>query len=419
MENKRSSTVRNTMSRRRRRSMVTVGVIVVLLALVGAGTIISMCFNLTGVVLDNTTQKRKLEHFIQPVIMFDPLTFDSPETADPQFLLRSAVWSTLLSKGRDNLQQDDFGNVLVSKSDVDVQAAALFGSNVKLQHQTFGNEYEMNYYIYKADAEKEGYEIQLNAEMAVYTAKILSITHKGDLYTLEVGYIPPGNLWNTDADGNVYEPEPDKIMLLELRKVKDGYNILSLKDGPDTQAEAGAQQNAQQAPPPSQNMADLESAMESATSSEESTSTAEAPPPVFGFPTASSFAQQEGDVTYGAENGVDGKLETAWRSVNGDGKDEWLMFQASTDQVVNGIQIANGRNESEELYAENGRVTRVLLTFADGTSREEELTDGAFDKRCVIQFEEPVETASVKITVLESEDGTKSSDVFISEVSFF
>ena len=416
MENKRSSTVRNTMSRRRRRSMVTVGVIVVLLAVVGAFTIISMCFNLTGIVLDNTTQKRKLEHFIQPVIMFDPLTFESPETADPQFLLRSSVWSALLSKGRDNLVTDDYGSVLLPKSDVDVQAAKLYGTNVKLQHQTFGNEYEMNYYIY--NAEKEVYEIQLNAEMSVYTAKILAISHKGDLYTLEVGYIPPGNLWNTDAEGNVYEPDPDKVMLLELRKVKDGYIILSLKDGPDTQAEAGAQQNAQQTPPP-QDMEDLTSAMASASMDENAPSTDGTPPPVFGFPTASSFAEQQGEATFGAENAVDGKLETAWRSANGAGEDEWLMFQASTDQFVSGIQIANGRNESEELYTQNGRVTKVLLTFADGTSREEELTGGAFDKRCVIEFDEPIETSSVRITIVETEAGTQSSNAFISEVSFF
>ena len=416
MENKRSSTVRNTMSRRRHRSMVTIGVSVFLLAVVGAFTIISLCFNLTGMVLDNTAQKRKLEHFIRPVIMFDPLTFESPETADPLMLLRSSVWSALISKGRDGLAKDDVSNVILPKSDVDVQAAKLFGSGVKLQHQSFGNEYEMNYYIY--NAEKEVYEIQMSAEMSVYTAKILDIKNNGDIYKLDVGYLPPGNIWYTDAEGNIYEPEPDKIMEMELRKVKDGYNILALRDGPDTQL-----QPQPSAPQASLSSIPLEDDLDnsSSESSEESVpESTEVLPPVFGFPTASSAAAQDRQGnTYGAENAVDGKLDTAWMAADNGGENEWLTFQASSDQTLNGIQIANGLCTTEELYNQNNRITKVRLTFSDGSTHEEELTGGAFDQRCVITFDEPIITSSVQITVLELEKGSRYNDTCISEISFF
>ena len=44
-----------------------------------------------------------------------------------------------------------------------------------------------------------------------------------------MGYIPPGTLWEAAAGGSTYEPEPDKYMIYQMKKVKDGYNILSIK----------------------------------------------------------------------------------------------------------------------------------------------------------------------------------------------
>jgi len=220
------------MNRRKRKTLGTIGIVVFAMAVIGLITVAITSINMTGRILDNTKEKQKLEHFILPVIMFDPLTFDSPQNADPLMLLQSSVWSTLLSKNRDQFAKDDYGMIVLPATDVDVQAAKLFGPDVKLQHKSFGD-YEISY-IY--DEEQKAYSIPVATQMAVYTPKILKISHKADLYTLEVGYIPPGNLWQTDAEGNTYEPEPDKIMLVELKKVKGGYNIVALKDGPDTHA---------------------------------------------------------------------------------------------------------------------------------------------------------------------------------------
>ena len=66
-----------------------------------------------------------------------------------------------------------------------------------------------------------------------YTPQVTKIEKKGDLYTLTVGYIPPGTLWEAAMGGSKYEPEPDKYMIYQMKKVKDGYSILSIK-GKDT-----------------------------------------------------------------------------------------------------------------------------------------------------------------------------------------
>ena len=225
MENKRATLVRATMSRRRHKTLATLGAIVFAMAVIGTITVAIFSFNLTGRLLDNTKAKQKLEHFLLPVVMLDPGDFASPQQADPLMLLQSSIWSVLLSKNRGDLVENDQGYV-VTASDVDVQAAKLFGADIRLHHQGIDNyEEQINY-----DEETKSYTIPVISQMAVYTPRILNISNKGDLYTLEVGYVPPGNLWQTDADGNTYEPEPDKSMIMELKKVKGGYNILSIKN---------------------------------------------------------------------------------------------------------------------------------------------------------------------------------------------
>ena len=77
--------------------------------------------------------------------MFDPVPFEKATDADPLFLLQSSLWSTLLGEKRDSYQFDAMERLIVPSSDVDVACARLFGPDVKLEHQSFGD-YETTYY---------------------------------------------------------------------------------------------------------------------------------------------------------------------------------------------------------------------------------------------------------------------------------
>lgn len=230
MENKRATLVRTTMSRRKRKTLATVGAVVFIMAVIGAVTVAIASVNITGRLLDNSKEKQKLEHFLLPMIMLDPSGFEAPQEADPLMLLQSSIWSVLLSKNREEFTKDDQG-LVVTASDVEVQAAKLYGAEVKLQHQSIDNYEEQITY----NEETKSYSVPMISQMAVYTPRILKVANKGDIYTLEVGYIPPGNLWQTDAEGNTYEPEPDKIMSVELKKVSGGYNIMALRNAEEQQ----------------------------------------------------------------------------------------------------------------------------------------------------------------------------------------
>ena len=227
--------------KRRSKYALPLGGVFLILAVICLVLVAGFCIRLKNRIRDNTQEKSKFEDYLLPVVMFDPVEFDSPEHADPLFLLQSSLWGTLLSN-TDKYTYDESAMLVVPASDLDVYAAKLYGSNVKLQHQTI-EDFDVTY---PYDPETKTYGVPVMGQTSQYTPQVTKIEKKGDLYTLTVGYIPPGTLWEAAVGGSKYEPEPDKYMIYQLKKVKDGYNILSIK-GLDTW-EAEQQSGTEQAP---------------------------------------------------------------------------------------------------------------------------------------------------------------------------
>ena len=208
---------------KRNQYALPIGGIFLALALVGLISVANFCVNLTNRIMDNTREKTMFEDYLLPVVMFDPVEFDSPEHADPVFLIQSSLWSALLSN-TDKYSYDESAMLAVPASDLDVQAAKLYGSNVKLQHQTIDG-FD---FMYPYDEETRIYGVPVMGQTSQYTPDVTRIVKKGDIYTVTVGYIPPATLWEKTKGGKDYEPEPDKYMIFTMKKVKDAYNILSI-----------------------------------------------------------------------------------------------------------------------------------------------------------------------------------------------
>lgn len=205
-----------------------VGGIFAVLAIIGLITVIMVSVKATTQILDNSKEKEKFSQIILPVLMFDPVPFENAADLDPLFLLQSSLWATLQEK-KDSYSYDDTGMMVVPATDVDVKCAQLFGDGVKLEHQTFGD--FLISYVY--DEQTEVYKVPTDAQVGVYTPEIEKISKKGDVYTLTVGYLPPGNSWAMDLSGKKYDPQPDKYMIYELKKVDNYFQLLSIKDPPE------------------------------------------------------------------------------------------------------------------------------------------------------------------------------------------
>ena len=190
------------------------GAVILLLALVGAIFLISSAWKAIASALDNSSKRTELEELLYPVLMFDPIPFESVETADQITLLQSAIWAAVLSDTSDKYNIELGETLTVSQSDVDAAATRLFGPDVELVHQTFG-ELDQSYYT----------------QVGYYIPRITEIEKQSEeLYTLTVGYVAPGNgvLVAYEKESS----EPDKYMRYDLHynKEKKQYYITALRE---------------------------------------------------------------------------------------------------------------------------------------------------------------------------------------------
>ena len=215
--------------RRKHKYVATVGAVLIGLAIIGSIALFSGLINLGARVLDNTRQKEAFEWKIYPLLMFDPTTFEEPGQLDEVFVLKTALWSTLL-ENRTKYAYDENGMLLVPASDLDVAAKSLYGDAVTLNHQTFSEGYEF-FYIF--NEETNAYSVPISGQSAAYVPKVVEINREGDVYTLIVGYVAPTTLWNVSEDGSS-ESVPDKYLYYDLIKTENGgYIIKSVRRIPE------------------------------------------------------------------------------------------------------------------------------------------------------------------------------------------
>lgn len=219
--------------RRKRRHAAPIGGIFVVLALIGIIAVIISSLRLTERVLDNSGEKAMLEDVIRPVVMFNPVPFESPEGIEMTNLLLYSMWATLTSERAKNYTYNENQELLVPASDLDVACASLFGSGIQLEHQTFGDYYEAPY-VY--DAGKNIYMVRVATQLYVYSPEVREITREGEYYRLDVYYRPPANAWNTTFAGESASPFAEKHMYYYMLKNKNNWQIARVQDPPTEDA---------------------------------------------------------------------------------------------------------------------------------------------------------------------------------------
>lgn len=213
---------------RRRRFAAPIGGLFVILAAIGVVTVVISSIRLTASFLDNDREKKRFENIIRPVVMFNPVPFETPAAIDMMDLLRFSMWATLTGEKRSSYEAGDNTELIVPATDLDVAAARLFGSEVELVHQSFGDN-ETRYYYDEAEGV---YNVPVAAQLYVYSPKVYEITKEGEFYNLYVGYIPPENAWTANYGGDSGEAVPDKYMIYVMRREGDTYQIAKLQDPP-------------------------------------------------------------------------------------------------------------------------------------------------------------------------------------------
>lgn len=145
---------------------------------------------------------------------------------------------------------------------------------------------------------------------------------------------------------------------------------------------------------------------------------------------ASSGLASQGKKTYDASHLVDGNRNTCWvEGVSGTGAGETIELNLGKEQIVYGLIICNGYLESKYLYGINGKVSAVTVRTADGTAKQADLVILEFDEvkepfetyeregtENWINFDHPVYTDKIMITIDDAVAGSKYEDTCISEI---
>lgn len=221
-----NAVVKRKARNKKRDATVMLGLVITIFAIIGL--VVSVTVVVRGVInlFDNTSKIAEYENFVYPVVMYDPVPFESVANAEQTMLLQTTMWSTMLNRELSKYNVDDFNFLIIPASDLDVEAAKLYGPDVKLEHQTFGD-YEVSY-VY--DEELNSYHVQLTAQNQTYTPRIEEIvTNPDQTISLKVGYVPPTMIWNKNEE-SPDEQKADKYMTYVLMPRDKSYYLYAIRE---------------------------------------------------------------------------------------------------------------------------------------------------------------------------------------------
>ncbi|MBQ7668808.1 MAG: discoidin domain-containing protein [Clostridia bacterium] len=146
-------------------------------------------------------------------------------------------------------------------------------------------------------------------------------------------------------------------------------------------------------------------------------------PPVFTSVRASSNLPAQGNFKYTPQMLLDDNKNTAWtEGVKGNGIDEWVQFIADNDQTVSGLIIYNGYQKNATTYANNGRLKKVAISFADGTVENFDIPAQKYTESLNgynIKFDTPKTTNYVTVKILDVYKGAYYTDTAVNKIEIY
>ena len=203
------------------------GVVMTLLALIGVAAVLYFGFGVARDVFTQSETKQEFNRRVYPLVVVDVPAFESVDRLDSRVVVEAGIWNFLLNEeNKDKYEQDDFGTMTVPAVDIEVYIYQIFGNDVEIVHQQLSDpDFTVIY-----DEENQLYYIPEVPQVLPYAPSVQSVTHTGDDYTVEVGYVLPGPFWNIEE--NVESGDISKTMIYHYTRTSDGdYWIRSVENG--------------------------------------------------------------------------------------------------------------------------------------------------------------------------------------------
>ncbi|MDR2753189.1 MAG: hypothetical protein LBB50_02635 [Oscillospiraceae bacterium] len=196
------------------------GMLLVVLAVVGAVSLVRTAANGVRQQLNNPEERVFFETFLAKIIVHDPDPFDSPDSADDfSQLFDICLWS-LTQDGNNTPQKfrqdkNDNLNLQIDKKTVDAEYMKLFNVSPPDYFTVEGNEFDFVW-----DAEHEYYLVPVTGTLPIYTPRVTDIKKTASQVRLTVDYIAT-NDFEVDAEWNITPAKPAKTMIITLYQRQD------------------------------------------------------------------------------------------------------------------------------------------------------------------------------------------------------
>ncbi len=220
-------------AKHRRQNIAVFGAITIIFAIIGLVSTTMFSVNFVRSIFSNEKQIENFENIILPLVILDPPPFDTADNLDMTLKIQASIWNTLLNENRVKYENPMTGELTIPIVDIDSYAKKLFGPETELVHQSVGDILLSYTYV----EESQVYIVPVMGKVQLYTPRVESYTQDGDTYTLNVGYIPPGGVWELNEEGERTEISADKYMTYTLEKVEDNYYITGVYIGANSTIE--------------------------------------------------------------------------------------------------------------------------------------------------------------------------------------
>lgn len=151
------------------------GLVVLLLAIFGLVSIVSTVVNNI-----NTSNQKEYaesveyyEHFLTPIVMLEPQSFESIEQADKLYLVKLSIMSILFDESIE-LPYDANGLMMISSDLVEAKYRQLFGNDLSAEHKSFF----LEAILFRFNKTDNSYHIPATGLNGKYKPKIVDIFKK-------------------------------------------------------------------------------------------------------------------------------------------------------------------------------------------------------------------------------------------------
>ncbi len=223
----------------RRRARQLLGLLVAVLAIIGAVSVLRSGAVAVAGLFDDTEQRQEYENKLEGLVLFDPLPFDGLENLDELTLREAAIWGCIYQiqetqGGFEHYATDpETDQLLIPSVDVDAYLAKLLGSGFKLSHRSF----EMDGMTIEFDETSQSYKIPITGSVGYYRASVTKLFKRSGRLHVTVGYIPI-----TSTDDSIISSTtdtPTKYMDYLFERQNGSWYLIGLTES-ETKPEVGS-----------------------------------------------------------------------------------------------------------------------------------------------------------------------------------